>query len=93
MCITHVVSFSGGRTSAYLVHLMEEQRKAGNNVCYIFMDTWLRTSADIPLYSGGCEVLGHIANCVAGRYKSRAWAAKWLYGMGTKGYSDTNAGA
>ncbi|EPY0932393.1 phosphoadenosine phosphosulfate reductase family protein, partial [Escherichia coli] len=32
MCITHVVSFSGGRTSAYLVHLMEEQRKAGNNV-------------------------------------------------------------
>ncbi|EQC0334612.1 phosphoadenosine phosphosulfate reductase family protein, partial [Escherichia coli] len=39
MCITHVVSFSGGRTSAYLVHLMEEQRKAGNNVCYIFMDT------------------------------------------------------
>ncbi|WP_109867437.1 phosphoadenosine phosphosulfate reductase domain-containing protein [Escherichia coli] len=39
MCITHVVSFSGGRTSAYLVHLMEKQRKAGNNVCYIFMDT------------------------------------------------------
>ena len=43
--------------------------------------------------SGGFEVLGHTANCVAGRYKSRAWAAKWLYGMGTKGYSDANAGA
>ncbi len=38
--ITHVVSFSGGRTSAYLVHLMEEKRKNdGWNVKYIFMDT------------------------------------------------------
>lgn len=37
---THVVSFSGGRTSAYLVNLMEEKRKKENwNVKYIFMDT------------------------------------------------------
>lgn len=36
---THVVSFSGGRTSAYLVHLMEQRRKAGEDVHYIFMDT------------------------------------------------------
>ena len=37
---THVVSFSGGRTSAYLVHLMEFYRKyCGVDVRYIFMDT------------------------------------------------------
>lgn len=36
----HVVSFSGGRTSAYLVHLMEQKRKKeGWNVEYIFLDT------------------------------------------------------
>lgn len=34
-----VVSFSGGRTSAYLVHLMEQRRIAGDDVHYIFMDT------------------------------------------------------
>lgn len=37
--MNHVVSFSGGRTSAYLVHLMEQRRKAGESVHYIFMDT------------------------------------------------------
>jgi len=37
---THVVSFSGGRTSAYLVHLMEFYSKyCGADVRYIFMDT------------------------------------------------------
>lgn len=36
----HVVSFSGGRTSAYLVSLMEQRRiNEGLNVHYIFMDT------------------------------------------------------
>lgn len=36
----HVVSFSGGRTSAYLVHLMEQKRKElGIQVDYIFCDT------------------------------------------------------
>ena len=36
----HVVSFSGGRTSAYLVHLMEQKRKAeGLDVAYVYMDT------------------------------------------------------
>jgi len=37
----HIVSFSGGRTSAYLVYLMEEKRKSGDieDVDYIFMDT------------------------------------------------------
>lgn len=36
----HVVSFSGGRTSAYLVHLMEQKRKEeGWDVRYVFMDT------------------------------------------------------
>lgn len=35
----HVVSFSGGRTSAYLVHLMEMRRAAGEEVYYTFMDT------------------------------------------------------
>lgn len=36
-----IVSFSGGRTSAYLVYLMEEKRKLGefDDVHYIFMDT------------------------------------------------------
>lgn len=38
--MNHVVSFSGGRTSAYLVHLMEQRReREGLNVEYIFMDT------------------------------------------------------
>lgn len=38
--IVHVVSFSGGRTSAYLVYLMEQRRiKEGLKVHYIFMDT------------------------------------------------------
>ena len=36
----HVVSFSGGRTSAYLVYLMEQKRKnEGLDVEYVFMDT------------------------------------------------------
>lgn len=37
----NVVSFSGGRTSAYLVYKIEEMRKSGEieNVDYIFMDT------------------------------------------------------
>lgn len=36
----HVVSFSGGRTSAYLVHLMEQRRlNDGWDVHYVFMDT------------------------------------------------------
>lgn len=35
----HVVSFSGGRTSAWLVWLMEQQRKLGAQVFYVFMDT------------------------------------------------------
>lgn len=36
---TQVVSFSGGRTSAYLVHLMEQRRLAGEEVHYVYMDT------------------------------------------------------
>lgn len=36
----HVVSFSGGRTSAYLVHLMEKKRKLeGWDVRYVYCDT------------------------------------------------------
>jgi len=36
----HIVSFSGGRTSAYLVHLMQEKRVfEGWDVEYVFMDT------------------------------------------------------
>ncbi len=40
--MNHVVSFSGGRTSAYLVYLVESMRKSGEwtePVEYIFMDT------------------------------------------------------
>jgi len=36
---TNVVSFSGGRTSAFLVHLMEQERLKGADVHYVFMDT------------------------------------------------------
>ncbi|WP_218068127.1 DUF551 domain-containing protein [Escherichia coli] len=43
-----VVSFSGGRTSAYLVHLMEAQRKAGASVHFIFMDSWISCSERMP---------------------------------------------
>lgn len=35
----NVVSFSGGRTSAYLVYLMEQERQKGAEVHYVFMDT------------------------------------------------------
>lgn len=36
----NIVSFSGGRASAYLVHLMEQKRINDNwNVHYVFMDT------------------------------------------------------
>ncbi|WP_445494439.1 phosphoadenosine phosphosulfate reductase domain-containing protein [Photorhabdus sp. SF281] len=37
----NVVSLSGGRTSAYLVYLIEQHRKTGEikNVIYVFMDT------------------------------------------------------
>ena len=36
----HIVSFSGGRTSAYLVHLMEQKRiNYSWDVEYVFMDT------------------------------------------------------
>lgn len=34
-----VVSFSGGRSSAYLAYLMEQRRKAGEDVHFTFMDT------------------------------------------------------
>ncbi|MEM5550108.1 phosphoadenosine phosphosulfate reductase family protein [Pseudoalteromonas neustonica] len=38
----YIVSFSGGRTSAYLVHLMEELKKKNSlKVHYVFMDTGL----------------------------------------------------
>lgn len=36
---THVLSFSGGRSSAYLVWLMEQARQAGADVHFVFMDT------------------------------------------------------
>ncbi|HDL8099881.1 TPA: phage N-6-adenine-methyltransferase [Yersinia enterocolitica] len=36
---TQVVSFSGGRTSGHLVHLLEPRRVAGEDVRYIFTDT------------------------------------------------------
>lgn len=41
MTKANVVSFSGGRTSAYLVYLIEQMRKRGEieNVHYVFMDT------------------------------------------------------
>lgn len=39
MAIPQVVSFSGGRTSAYLVYLMEQRRKAGEDIHYVYMDT------------------------------------------------------
>ena len=36
----HVVSFSGGRTSAYLAYVMEQKRRNdGWDVSYVFMDT------------------------------------------------------
>lgn len=41
--IVHVVSFSGGRTSAYLVHLMEERRKKENLTVKYLYGYWRRT--------------------------------------------------
>lgn len=39
MEIPQVVSFSGGRTSAYLVYLMEQRRMSGEDIHYVYMDT------------------------------------------------------
>lgn len=36
---THVISFSGGRTSAHLVYLAEDARRHGADIRYVFMDT------------------------------------------------------
>ncbi|AUR93167.1 phosphoadenosine phosphosulfate reductase family protein [Vibrio phage 1.184.A._10N.286.49.A5] len=45
----NVVSFSGGRTSAYLVHLMEQKRKLeGWDVRYLFMDTGAEHPRNVP---------------------------------------------
>lgn len=46
----NVVSFSGGRTSAYLLWLMEQKRQAGEDVHYVFMDT--------GSCSESCEIFG-----------------------------------
>ena len=53
----NIVSFSGGRTSAYLVNLMEKKIKTGeiDNVHYVFMDT----GAEHP------KTYDFIRNCVS----------------------------
>lgn len=60
----HVVSFSGGRTSAYLVYLMEKKRRKSNlNVKYVYMDT-------------GQEHLGNCVFCIKKGVNKVALAAK-----------------
>lgn len=51
MSIPQIVSFSGGRTSAYLVHLMEQRRLAGEDVHY-GSPSPPATSLNSPLSSG-----------------------------------------
>ena len=66
------------------------KKRPSNNVCYIFMDTGCEHPLTLYRFiPGGCRKFWGIPlTVVAGRYQSWAWAAKWLYRMGAKGYSD-----
>ncbi|STB29510.1 phosphoadenosine phosphosulfate reductase domain-containing protein [Citrobacter koseri] len=67
MGITHIVSFSGGRTSGRLVREMENKRKLGWDVRYVFMDT----GAEHPeTYKFIREV---VANWVLTSFASESW--------------------
>ena len=70
--MNHVVSFSGGRTSAYLVHLIEKMRKDGDftgNVEYIFMDTGAEHPKTYEFIKKCVEHFGIDLTCLQGDFE------------------------
>lgn len=68
----HVVSFSGGRTSAYMVYLIEEMRKSGEwqgNVEYIFMDTGAEHPKTYEFIKKCVEHFGIEMTCLQGDFE------------------------
>ena len=68
----HVVSFSGGRTSAYMVYLIEEMRKSGDftgNVEYIFMDTGAEHPKTYEFIRKCVEYFGINLTCLQGDFE------------------------
>ncbi len=69
--MNHVVSFSGGRTSAYLVHLIESMRKSGEwtePVEYIFMDTGAEHPKTYEFIKKCVEHFGVELTCLQGDF-------------------------
>ncbi|WP_333609613.1 phosphoadenosine phosphosulfate reductase domain-containing protein, partial [Arsukibacterium sp.] len=69
--INHVVSFSGGRTSAYMVYLIERIRKSGEwqgNVEYIFMDTGAEHPKTYEFIKKCVEYFGIELTCLRGDF-------------------------
>lgn len=65
----HVVSFSGGRTSAYLVHLMEQKRiNEGWDVEYVFMDTGAEHPKTYEFIRNVVEHFGITLHCLRGNF-------------------------
>jgi hypothetical protein len=63
----HIVSFSGGRTSAYLVHLMEQKRKnEGWDVEYVFCDTGAEHPKTYKFISDVVDNFGIKLTCIKG---------------------------
>lgn len=70
--MNHVVSFSGGRTSAYLVYLIEQMRKSGEftgNVEYIFMDTGAEHPKTYEFIKKCVEYFGIELTCLHGDFE------------------------
>lgn len=70
--MNHVVSFSGGRTSAYLVYLIEQMRKSGEftgNVEYIFMDTGAEHPKTYDFIKKCVEYFGIELTCLQGDFE------------------------
>jgi hypothetical protein len=64
----HIVSFSGGRTSAYLVHLMEQKRiNDGWDVDYVFMDTGAEHPKTYEFVKNVVEHFGIDLKCIRAR--------------------------
>lgn len=69
--IHHVASVSGGRTSAYLVHLLEEKRKTeGWDVTYIYMDTGAEHPATYNFLRNIVSAWGVHLICLRVKYNS-----------------------
>lgn len=68
----HVVSFSGGRTSAYMVYLIEQMRKSGEwqgGVEYIFMDTGAEHPKTYEFIKKCVEHFGIKLTCLQGDFE------------------------